>query len=164
MSYKFGRWTLGMMVAGLFIYGQAQELAWPPSARDESPRIDHTRKVLSCGASGCSMTVVRSQQELRQALWGAEFGPVPVHERSATMHTAQPSYFGKLVLGGCFGGDLPETVRGNAPALAETVLGESALGGRSDGDAGGLWKSEVVATRMLLRTKDNATENPSCCD
>ena len=56
----------------------AQELAWPPSTPDGEPHIDHTRKVLNCSGGGCRLTVVRSQEELLQAMGSlATFSPAP---------------------------------------------------------------------------------------
>jgi hypothetical protein len=110
----------------------AQEPAWPPSTPDGEPRIDYTRKILDCNANGCWITVVRSQEDLMQALIGTQKLPIvggqeapvtfkgqariPIVQQhgvwGSKMGTVQQVRFSSgfhLILGGCFGGDLPAT-------------------------------------------------------
>jgi hypothetical protein len=114
----------------------AQELSWPPSTADGVPHIDHTRKVLHCGSEGCRLTIVRSQEELLQAMSSsATFSPAPTaptlhvvssdisaEQQAEIQHRIQNSQqqirvsLGMtLILGGCFGGDLPWQVGGEKP-------------------------------------------------
>ena len=110
----------------------AQEFSWPPSTPDGEPHIDHTRKVLSCNGDGCELIVVRTQGELLQALIETLRPPMAVGQESAVIfrgnsgspdaqqedvsgrgsgqvQQVQFSSGFRLILGGCFGGDLPAT-------------------------------------------------------
>lgn len=114
----------------------AQELAWPPSTPDGEPHIDHTRKVLNCGTEGCRLIVVRSQEELLQAISSsAVFSAMPSaptarvvsseeQPREIQYHiqnsqqTMRVSFGLALILGGCFGSDLPWQVGDEKPSAA----------------------------------------------
>jgi hypothetical protein len=110
----------------------AQEFAWPPSTPDGEPRIDHTRKVLSCNGNRCELTMVRTQGELMQALIEMPRPPIAVGQEAAVVFRGNPgspdaqqddvsgrasgqvqqvqfSSGFHLILGGCFGGGLPAT-------------------------------------------------------
>jgi hypothetical protein len=123
--------VLGPLVAVLLTcvaLAGAQEFAWPPSTAGGEPRIDHTRKVLSCNGNGCELTMVRSQEELTQALigpprlsvTGGQEATVTFHGNSVSADAQKDSGRAsgpdqqvrfssgfRLILGGCFGGDLP---------------------------------------------------------
>jgi len=125
-------WAEVTIVASLFLASaMAQEFAWPPSTPEGEPSIDYTRKVLSCSGSGCKLTVVRSQEQLLQALFDAPTPPIEpgpatgskIHPVASTSNLQQQdevlgqrsesaqqihlSYGLPLILGGCFGGELP---------------------------------------------------------
>ncbi len=104
----------------------AQELAWPPSTPDGEPHIDHTRKVLNCSEGGCRLTVVHSQEELLQAITVPDLqivsGGISEEQAAEIQQRIQYSQqqlrvrFGMtLVLGSCFGGDLPWQNGGTSP-------------------------------------------------
>jgi hypothetical protein len=44
------------------------DLAWAPSHPDSGPVLDYARRVLTCDSLECTLKVVRSQQELMQAM------------------------------------------------------------------------------------------------
>jgi hypothetical protein len=116
---------VGLIVA----IAAAQESAFPPSTPDGEPHIDYTRKVLSCNDHGCRLIVVRSQEELLSALIGRVRDSEPstmVQRRYSSLNPQQReneevaadvepigqnhfSYGLRLILGGCFGGELPMT-------------------------------------------------------
>lgn len=120
--------TRVVAVVGLLVaIAAAQEFAWVPSAPESEPHIDYTRKVLSCNDHGCRLIVVRSQEELLAALISSGHDSEPittVHGRSSSPNPQQQeneevaanvqpivqnhlSYGLRLILGGCFGGELP---------------------------------------------------------
>jgi hypothetical protein len=120
---------LGAAIAG------AQEFAWPPSTPEGESRIDHTRKVLSCNGTGCELTVARTEGELISVLarvpsplitGGLEAvatfqdkpgGPQSEASGRPSGQVQQMRFTSgfHLILGGCFGGDLPT---GPSPATS----------------------------------------------
>jgi hypothetical protein len=121
----------------------AQEFFWPPSTPEGEPHIDHTRKVLRCNGGGCELTVVRSQGELLRALIGTpqapmagaqEKGAAHVHGNASNKNAPQQDKAAgradglvqpqvrlnpgiRLILGGCFGGELPMSLVDESTAV-----------------------------------------------
>jgi hypothetical protein len=99
----------------------AGALAFPPSRPNSGPVLDYVRRVLTCDSLACTFKVVRSQQELMRAM---EFTPA---QETQVISTRQSTDGGKtwttsnmtvpvyrvplrLLMGGCFGADLPFSV------------------------------------------------------
>jgi hypothetical protein len=136
-AFVFAGLALLMGLAGSLTI--AQELSWPPSTADGAPHIDHTRKVLNCGSERCRLTVVRSQEELLSAVRSTVvMSPVAVPPRVPTLRAVMSgasdelqavsgqrtqnaqqklrvSFGTILILGGCFGGELPWRAEGDEP-------------------------------------------------
>lgn len=93
-----------------------KQLAWSPSRPYGQLALDYTRRLLICDLLGCGMKVIRSQEELQQELVGKTEMRV-VHRRQSsdggktwiTTDVTVPAYATpvRMILGGCFGGDLP---------------------------------------------------------
>ena len=111
--------TLWMVLALLLAWptlGTAQEFAWSPRPLfDAGPVLDYSRRLLYCFEQQCSITIVFSQRDLlnemaqhtrpmrvslRRRLQDGTFAEQP-------LVIQVPRY--PLVLGGCFGADLPPT-------------------------------------------------------
>ena len=110
--------TLGMLLALLLAWatlGTTQEFAWPPSTLDAGPVLDYSRRLLYCFEQNCSITIVFSQQELLNEM-AQHIRPMRVSLRrrlqdgtfaEQPLVIQVPRY--PLVLGGCFGAELPPT-------------------------------------------------------
>ena len=108
-------WILLALLLASATLGTTQEFAWSPSTPDAGPVVDYSRRLLYCFEQHCSITIVFSQQELlnemaqhtrpmrvslRRGLQDGTFAEQP-------LVIQRPRY--PLVLGGCFGAELPPT-------------------------------------------------------
>jgi hypothetical protein len=116
-------WTVGPLlllfpVAGHSQVGSDYRASTPSQAGDVRPVLDYTRRVLTCDSLGCVLNVVRSQQELMEAISVSErqkVGVVPMWQSTdggktwIRVNMTVPVYrqTKHLILGGCFGADLP---------------------------------------------------------
>ena len=110
-------WMLLALLLSWTTFGIAQEFAWPPSTPDPSPVLDYSRRLLYCFEHQCSITTVFSQQELLSEI-AHHTRPTRVSllrrlpqgtfaEQSLMIEV--PQY--PVIVGGCFGADLPRTSR-----------------------------------------------------
>ena len=110
-------WMLLALLLAWATLGIAQEFAWPPpSTPAASPVLDYSRRLLYCVEHQCSLTTVFSQQELLNEMAHTRPTRVSLRRRLPDGTFAEqplmiqvPRY--PLVLGGCFGADLPRTSR-----------------------------------------------------
>ena len=108
-------WMLLALLLAWATLGATQEFAWSPSTLDARPVLDHSRRLLYCFEQHCSITIVFSQQELLNQM-AQHIRPMRVSLRrllqdgtfaEQPLLIQVPRY--PLVLGGCFGADLPPT-------------------------------------------------------
>ena len=116
-------WTLLALLLAWATLGTAQEFAWPPSTLDASPVLDYSRRLLYCFEQQCSITIVFSQRELLN-----EMAQHTLPMRVSLRRRLQDGTFAEqplviqvprypLVLGGCFGADLPTSPGADASGI-----------------------------------------------
>ena len=97
------------------------DLAWAPSQPDSGPVLDYVRRVLTCDSQECTLKIVRSQEELMDAMqFDATTDMQVIHMRQSTdggktwttRDVTVPVYKMplRLMIGSCFGADLPLSV------------------------------------------------------
>ena len=113
---------LALLLAGATL-GATQEFAWSPSTPDADPVLDYSRRLLYCFDWQCSITIVFSQQELLSEM-AQHTRPMQVSLRrrlqdgtfaEQPLVIQVPRY--PLVLGGCFGADLPTSPGADASGI-----------------------------------------------
>jgi len=111
---------LPLILAPVAGYSQTESghPAWTPSKPDSGPMLDYVRRVLTCDSLQCTMKVVRSQQELMEAMTFREIPEMRVMSMRqstdggktwTTKDVSVPVYNQpmRLILGSCYGADLP---------------------------------------------------------
>jgi len=92
-----------------------------PSRHSGALLLDHTRRLLTCDSGRCRWKLIRSQQEMLDAMNGAPVErnwPRARTRKAAVSEAREPAtdaFAVRLMIGSCFGADLPSEVERSVP-------------------------------------------------